>query len=64
MNPPNPLTDPLWNFTLIATLPDNTPVQVVDYINALRDYIIGMEQRMQLLLQDLAGGHTILTANQ
>lgn len=59
MSLPNILTDPPWDFTLTATLPDNTPVEVVHYINALRDYIRGLELRMESILHDLAAGKTI-----
>lgn len=64
MSLPNPLTDPPWAFTLAATLPDNTSVQVIDYINALRNYIANLEQRMHSLLVDLAGGRAIVTLHQ
>lgn len=61
MSLPNVATDPEWVFTLDATLPDTTPVPIVNYINALRNYILGLEARMNSLLNSIAGGEQVTT---
>lgn len=59
MSVPNVVTDPEWVFTLDATLLDETPVPVVNYINALRNHMLILEQRLNNVLQGLAGGMQI-----
>ena len=59
MSLPDVANDPEWTFTLDATLPDNTPTPVVNYINALRNYVLALEARMNAVCAGLAGGMQI-----
>lgn len=56
MSLPNVNIDPTWDFTLNATLPDNTPVPVVNYINALRTKILQLETKFNETCAAVAGG--------